>query len=258
MMKRRVFGMLLSLCLVLALIPAAAFAEDAVQTISLTAPYTTTVEQGGSAKPGKTVFKLKLMDNMGESMTFEDGIISGLTVTTDGVGDYDGNLIFTVASGDLFKLEDGIFVQQVDEGKDGWAYDDTVWYVKASLVAARAAQGDAEGLPIVVLISPTNYEDTGDGNRYYIPTEEWEGKMTFTNTYTKSTTETPVPSESAKPSVSPEPTNPGKATPAPDVTDLPKTGDSSNLTGWLALLAVSAAAVAGVFAYSRRRNSARE
>ena len=51
MMKRRVFGMLLSLCLVLALIPAAAFAEDGEPTITLKVPYTTTVEKGGSEEP---------------------------------------------------------------------------------------------------------------------------------------------------------------------------------------------------------------
>ena len=51
MMKRRVFGMLLSLCLVLALIPAAAFAET-----TLDVPYTINVVKGGSEEPGETVF----------------------------------------------------------------------------------------------------------------------------------------------------------------------------------------------------------
>ena len=240
MMKRRVFGMLLSLCLVLALIPAAAFAEDGAQTFTLEAPYTITVEQGGSVAPGETVFTLKLMDSMGKDADLNNVNVSGRTVTTDGEGDYDSMLTITLSYGDLTKLGDGVFVQQVDEGKDGWDYDPTVWYVKPSQVAARAAQGDSEA-SYVVLISPVNYEDTGDGNKFYIPTENWQDGMAFTNTYTKS-----VPEET---------TGPDEATPAPDVTALPKTGDSSSLTLWLALLVVSAAAAAG--AVVLRRKSAR-
>ena len=67
--------------------------------------------------------------------------------------------------------------------------------------------------------------------------------MAFTNTYTKS-----VPEET---------TGPDEATPAPDVTALPKTGDSSSLPLWLALLAVSAAGVMGAGVYSKRRRSSR-
>lgn len=244
MMKRRVFGMLLSLCLVLMLIPSMAFAEDAAQI--LTVPYTTTVKQGGSVAPGETVFTLKLMDSMGKDAGLNNVNVSGRTVTTDGEGDYDGMLTFTLSYGDLTKLGDGVFVQQVDEGKDGWDYDPTVWYVKPSQVAARAAQGDSEA-SYVVLISPVNYEDTGDGNKFYIPTENWQDGMAFTNTYTKS-----APEETPKPE---ETTGPNDDTSAPDVTALPKTGDDSSLTLWLALLAVSAAAAAG--AVVLRRKSAR-
>ena len=242
MMKRRVFGMLLSLCLVLALIPAAAFAEDEEPTFTLEAAYTTTVERGGSAKPGKTDFKLKLMYNNEEP--FDDVKPDGITITTDGEGDYDGMLTFTGTTYDLRGFIDGVYVQQVDEGKDGWDYDPTVWCLIWNNGPVAYAQDDkvSNGL----LIYPTIYEEDGNGGRIYKRVEEKDplDQMTFKNTYTKTATE--------------ETTDPDDASSDANVSALPKTGDSSNLTGWLILLAVSAAAVAGAVVYSRRRKNAHE
>ena len=44
----------------------------------------------------------------------------------------------------------------------------------------------------------------------------------------------------------------------PKVTNLPKTGDSSSLTAWLAVLAVSVAGVTGAVVHGRRRKRARD
>ncbi len=224
-MKRRIFSMLLSLCLVLMLVPAAALGED---KITLTVPYTTTVEQGGSVKPGKTDFTLELMYDNGEP--FEDVTPSGRTVTTDGEDDYDGMLTFTGTLEELIGLTDGVYVQQIDEGKDGWDYDDTVWgliwrggVAEMSMDSAMAGE---------LLIYPALYEEDGNGGRIYYVNDEKDplNEMTFINIYTK---------------------NGG------DVTNLPKTGDSSNLAAWLVLLAVSVAGVMGAVVHGRRRRSAR-
>ena len=218
-MKRRVFGMLLSLCLVLALIPAAAFAEDAAEMIPLTAPYTTIVKMDGSIEPAETVFTLKLMNDRGKVLKYAK--VSGTSVTTNGVGSYDGEIIISVSSDEgLSQLEDGVFVRQWNEEKAGWKYDDTVWCVKASL------KGSGDGLEVSYDVYPTEYK-----NGVYVPRDnDRREKMTFTNTYTKN---------------------------EDDVTNLPKTGDSSNLAAWLVLLAVSAAGVTGAAVYSRRRRNAR-
>ena len=220
MMKRRVFGMLLSLCLVLALIPAAALGE---KKISLTVPYTVNVVKGGSAEPGETLFYLEMIKNNGEYWSHDSVTIDCPVVTTNGVGSYSGEAIITGPLAELTKLEKGVFFRQWNMGKDGWEYDPAVWYVE---VIPTESGDSVEGVTYAVY--PTEYK-----NGVYSPlkNETPRDKMTFTNTYTKANA---------------------------DVSSLPKTGDSSNLTGWLVLLAVSAAAVAGVFAYSRRRNSARE
>ena len=134
MMKRRVFGVLLSLCLALALIPAAAFAEDREPTITLKVPYTTTVEKGGSEEPGETGFYVKLIENTGEDWMGKGDVESACpVVTTNGVGVYDGVLTLTGTVENLRALNDGIYVKQVDDGKEGWKYDERVWCVKVIL-----------------------------------------------------------------------------------------------------------------------------
>ena len=223
MMKRRVFGMLLSLCLVLALIPAAALGE---KKISLTVPYTVNVVKGGSAEPGETLFYLDILNNTGESWHHDSVVIVCDAVRTNGVGSYSREAIITGTLVELTRLEKGVFFRQKNMGEDGWEYDPAVWYVQV----VPNGSGDSVD-DVTYAIYPTKSEETGDGGWLYIPTGEKKDKMTFTNTYTKE-----------------------KA----DVSSLPKTGDSSNLTGWLILLAVSAAAVAGAVVYSRRRKNARE
>lgn len=223
MMKRRVFGMLLSLCLVLAFIPVAAFADNVLY--SLTVPYMVNVVKGGSAEPGYAEFRVQLIENTGKDWRSKGGVgIECPVVTTNGVGDYAGKVIINVTSDQGWsQLADGVFVRQQNMGEDGWKYDPAVWYVRVN----REEHGDA--LEVSYDVYPTEY-DSEIG--VYIPFENDPRKnMTFTNTYTK---------ENA------------------DVSALPKTGDSSNLTGWLILLAVSATAVAGAVVYGRRRKNARE
>ena len=68
--------------------------QDAV---TLTVPFTTTVELGGSTAPGKTVFELELVDNRGEKLIF-DGVEVSASVTTNGAGKYEGEMTLTGSS----------------------------------------------------------------------------------------------------------------------------------------------------------------
>ena len=211
----------------------------AVQIVTVTAPFTITVKQGGSAAPGKTVFELEVIDSQGNELIF-DGVEVTAAVTTNGKGTYKGTMTFTGSLEDLDDmLGEGAFVRQVNEGKANWTYDDTVWGLFLRNVAELTAD-DAEP-ENTVFIFPANYEEDADGNRYYYPVFENDPlkQMSFTNTYTKSTTR---PSENG--------TNTGTIT-------SPQTGDNSNLAVWFALLAVSAAGVMGAGVYSKRRRSSR-
>ena len=199
------------------------------QLITLNVPFTTTVKLGGDAAPGETTFDLALIGSSAGDMDTSDVTVSG-SVTTNGAGDYDGELTITGPSQQLWHmLSEGAFVQQVDGGEDGWTYDDTVW----GLLLTQATYSTADAAEFAVLVLPALSEETDDGVRYDIDWEaiDWENlqseDMHFTNIYAKSTTE------------------PGT----------PKTGDNSNFALWLALFAVSAAGVIGTGVYSRRRRS---
>ena len=212
----------------------------AVQIVTVTAPFTITVKQGGSAAPGKTVFELEVIDSQGNELIF-DGVEVTAAVTTNGKGTYKGTMTFTGSLEDLDDmLGEGAFVRQVNEGKANWTYDDTVWWLRLFDGAAYASTDDAAP-GYTVLIFPTSCEETDDGGKVYRP--DWSKdplkQMSFTNIYTKSTYK---PSESG--------TNTGTIT-------SPQTGDNSNLAVWFALLAVSAAGVMGAGVYSKRRRSSR-
>ena len=196
---------------------------------TLTVPFTTTVKLGGNAAPGETVFTLEIVDaNAGEE-TYADVTVSA-SVTTNGAGSYTGTMTLTGPFQQLRNmLCEGAFVKQVDGGEEGWTYDDTVWGLLLTEVVAFASTDDAAP-EYTVLILPATCEETENGKYYDL---EWDAdtvdQMSFTNTYTKSTTK------------------PGT----------PETGDNSNLTLWVALLVVSAAGVIGTCVYSKRRRSSR-
>ena len=195
--------------------------------ITLTVPFTTTVKLGGNTAPGETVFTLEIVDaNAGEE-TYKDVTVSA-SVTTNGAGSYTGTMTLTGPFQQLRNmLCEGAFVKQVDAGAANWTYDDTVWGLLLTEVVAFASTDDAAP-EYTVLILPATCEETENGKYYDL---EWDAdpvdQMSFTNTYTKSTTK------------------PGT----------PETGDNSNLTLWVALLVVSAAGVIGTCVYSKRRRS---
>ncbi|MEO2264126.1 InlB B-repeat-containing protein [Dorea sp. YH-dor228] len=208
-------------------------------------PFTTTVKQGGNVAPGKTVFNLQLVGDQGENLSSEDVKVTA-SITTNGAGSYEGIMTITGPSEDLLAmLRDGVFVKQVNAGEDGWIYDDKVWGLRYKGEIALAY--DDEILPpSSMLIFPAILVPSENGSYYEIPDDVYAvEQMSFTNTYTKSTTE-PT-----------EPTKPMSSTPTTNATTSVQTGDNSNLMLWLVLLAVSAAGVIGTGVYSRRRRSSR-
>ena len=195
--------------------------------ITLTVPFTTTVKLGGNTAPGETTFELAIVDvNAGEE-TYKDVTVSA-SVTTNGAGSYTGTMTLTGPFQQLRNmLCEGAFVKQVDAGAANWTYDDTVWGLLLTEVVAFASTDDAAP-EYTVLILPATCEETENGKYYDLA---WDAdpvdQMSFTNTYTKSTT---------KPAS-------------------PQTGDNSNPALWFALFAVSVAGVIGTCVYSKRRRS---
>ena len=213
---------------------------SAGEKYTLTVPFTTTVKQGGSAAPGKTTFELAVIGDSAPNKDKSNVTVSG-SVTTNGKGSYNGTLTITGTERTLWvMLSEGAFVQQVNEGKANWTYDDTVWGLVPDENPIALLSLDDEPEKYILYIYPTVCEEDDDGVYYSI---NWNAgsveRMTFTNTYTKSTYK---PSENG--------TSTGTVT-------SPQTGDNSNLAVWFALLAVSAAGVMGAGVYSKRRRSSR-
>lgn len=166
------------------------------EIITLTAPFTTTVKLGDSGVPGETVFTLEVVV-MGEvdADTYENVSVSA-SVTTNGKGDYDSAMTFTGPSGQLKSmLRQGMFVQQVDDGKENWTYDDAVWYLVLADDTEVAAMALSDGVEpeyepeYKIRIFQATCEETENGPVYGLDWEnmDWdapEAKMRFTNTYT--------------------------------------------------------------------------
>ena len=196
--------------------------------ITLTVPFTTTVKQGGNVAPGETTFELAIVGSNAGDENISDVTVSG-SVTTNGAGDYDGTLTFTGPERSLWRmLSEGAFVQQVNDGKANWTYDDTVWGV---LWWGGAAYSNTDSVESTVIVVSTSID--GQGN-YYIDWDNLQKEdMTFTNTYTKSVF---------------EPTEPIESDP-----DLPQTGDNSSMILRVALLLISGSAVIGMIAAGKKR-----
>ncbi len=159
--------------------------------ITLTVPFTTTVTLDDYGVPGETAFELAIVDvNAGEEL-YANVTVSGTVTTTDGAGDYDGDITITGPFQQLWDmLSEGAFVQQVDAGEANWTYDDTVWglLLEENIIALLSLQDELE---YILNIYPTIYEETDDGTAYYYLNQNADplDEMSFENVYTAHTYE---------------------------------------------------------------------
>lgn len=223
------------------------------ESITVTVPITTTVKLGGNVAPGETTFALETFDSRGNEIIFDNGAVFS-SVTTNGAGSYKAAMTFNASFGELsgkFNSEkDGydtsyVFVRQVSVGEEGWTYDDTVWCLLLLQFMACDFTDDTGKDNFKLCVFPSKCKEKDDGSRhYYLDVDAGPlGEMSFTNTYTKTTTQPTELTEG----------NPGTGT----STIPPQTGDNSNLTLEFAMLVVSAVGVIATGVYSKRRRSTR-
>ena len=181
---------------------------DVVKTVRIELPYKLVVKKTGEMDPGKETFKF-IAEDFGAPTNFtlvQDSIM------TEGEKTYDGKFIFDIPEMMLGNLSEGFRFRQVKGDAAGWTYDEKVYYVvpkfeNDGLSGWRFFNADEiPGDPSVSEPAPDVIEE-----------------LVFTNSY------------NAKKPVDP---------PTPQQPEVPKTGDSSMLGLWLALLFVSGAAVA--------------
>lgn len=164
-------------------------------------PFTKTVKLGGNAAPGRETFELEIFDVGVRSMEEQAKDLYTATVTTNGAGVYESALVISGPSDQVRELVcEGFYVREKNAGTANWSYSDEVWFVSREQVPSVPDDGTVilpDGFP--GNITPTNPEreytlviypttaEPGDNGIHYTPKENSVEKMTFTNTYTRST-----------------------------------------------------------------------
>lgn len=162
-------------------------------------PFTKTVKLGGSADPGRETIELEIFDVGVGSMEEHAKELYTAAVTTNGAGDYDGKLVISGPADQVEALVcEGFYVREKNAGAANWTYDDAVWHilpertgyivdVDAPLVNNPPAdtQPETDANEYRLVIHATKREESDNGV-YYEDSEATADKMTFTNTYTRS------------------------------------------------------------------------
>ena len=177
--------------------------------IKIEVPFKLTVKKTGEMDPGKETFKFAI-ERFGATTEY---VLVQDTVETEGEKTYEGKFIFTIKENQAGNLSEGFVIRQVKGNAEGWTYDETKFY---------AIPMFADTYTNVAGWSFLKYDENAELD-YNNPIEE----IGFTNSYNAKKPVTPPASQ--------EPDTP----PAQQKPESPKTGDSSNLIGWLAALFVS-------------------
>lgn len=167
-------------------------------------PFTKTVKQGGSAAPGQENFELEIFDVGNGIMEEHAKELYTAAVTTNGAGDYDGKLVISGPADQVRDLVcEGFYVREKNAGTANWTYDDAVWHILPERPYVEGG-GDIVDAPLVNNL-PADTQPETDANEYsfvihattrmesdngvdydYVDSEVSTNKMTFTNTYTRS------------------------------------------------------------------------
>ena len=167
-------------------------------------PFTKTVKLGGSAAPGQENFELEIFNVGVRSMEEHVKELYTAAVTTNGAGDYDGKLVISGPADSVEALVcEGFYVREKNAGGANWTYDDAVWHilpkrtdtegsyivdVDAPLVNNPPAdtQPETDANEHRLVIHATTREESDNGVHYVDSEAPPADKMTFTNTYTRS------------------------------------------------------------------------
>lgn len=165
--------------------------------------FTKTVKLGGNTAPGRETFELEIFDVGVGSMEEHAKDLYTAAVTTNGVGVYESALVISGPAESVEALVcEGFYVREKNAGTANWSYSDEVWFVTREEVSSGPGDGIIIDGPLppsnvpspdggsdpgyTLVIYPTTAEP-GDDGIHYTPKENSVEKMTFTNTYTRST-----------------------------------------------------------------------
>lgn len=166
-------------------------------------PFTKTVKLGGNTAPGRETFELEIF-NVGNRNLTNYGNLYTAAVTTNGAGDYDGRLVISGPADSVEALVcEGFYVREKNAGGANWTYDDAVWHILPDRTDTEGSYIVDVDAPLVNNL-PVDTQPETDENEYrlaiyatkrmesdngvdYMDSEIPAEKMTFINTYTRST-----------------------------------------------------------------------
>ena len=164
-------------------------------------PFTKTVKLGGSADPGRETFELEIFDVGVGSMEKHAKELYTAAVTTNGAGDYDSRLVISGPADSVEALVcEGFYVREKNAGTANWTYDNAVWHILPERTDAKGGyivdaplvnnlpadtQPETDENKYRLVIHATKREKSDNGV-YYADYKTPVEKMTFTNTYTRS------------------------------------------------------------------------
>ena len=187
-------------------------------SIRIEVPFKLNVKKTGEMDPGKETFKFAI-ERFGATTEY---VLIQDTVETNGEKTYEGKFVFTIKENQAGNLSEGFVIHQVKGNAEGWTYDEAKFYAIPMFV---------DSYTNVAGWSFFKYDENAELD-YNNPIEE----IGFTNSY------------SAKKPVTPP-------APQPQKPESPKTGDSSMVGLWIALLFVSTVSFTGTTLYSRKKRA---
>ncbi len=154
------------------------------QCIEITVPVTVTVKKGGENAPGQAEFHFEILSLNGSSLMdgSREGVkISVTSITTKGIGDYTEYLKVTASQEGWASLSDGFIIREINDGLDGWSYDDRLWHVSTVSVMSSSNMAHKG------VVHPAVYDNDAGFYRPDYTGDDYQAAL-FTNTYTKSST----------------------------------------------------------------------
>ena len=137
---------------------------------------TVDVDQGN---PGKTTFAVEIFsDTMPADTQYT---IQHNSVDTNGEGSYEGVLEITVPTeNDFWNMTEGFVVKEINNGEEGWTYDETEWIVIPHMTGSAVGTVGNQQIEYAIYnkteeeeIDWRNYEGSRDGlyftNLYNLP-----------------------------------------------------------------------------------------
>lgn len=205
-------------------------------------PFTKEVKLGGGSEPGKTDFEFEL-----KTFADADMKVEGNTITTNGKGVYEGKIIITVAEEDVMNLTEGMILTEKAVADTKWECDETAWFIGLNKVEVNSldesrVSADLSGFDM--FYCKAEKVETDNGVMYRPNMEEAAEKISFVNTYTFTEVEEPEADE-------PEADEPEVEV---EESETPKTGDTTNIFMYLAVLLVSSLCV-GVTLFNKKRRA---